>query len=413
MNKIEEILKKININIPNPPKPVGNYAAFNKSEKLIFISGQLPITVDGKIITGKVMKEVTLEQAQKAAEISILNALGQLKNACNGDLNKVKSCIRISGYVNCLDNFSKSHEFSPLSIAYNFLSNKEQIFNLSKLLRSYEIINGKRFTYREIFSLIAHLFYHSKEQSEKFKKIIDITENLKHKTITTTIYSCGLRLSELLELASRKENKDVFLNLEVKSTPFKMGLTPMPSDTVSLILKDIDDLIIGSLGIVAFISFFVGGVITIQTALNIDNPLIPKYLVGFATRQSVILEFAPTFISIIMAGKVGSYITSSIGTMRVTEQIDALEVMGINTYNYLIFPKIVALSLYPLIISLSMFLGIFGGYIACVYGGFSSSTEFIEGIQTDFIPFHVTYAFIKTFFFSFIFILVQVFSLQK
>jgi enamine deaminase RidA (YjgF/YER057c/UK114 family) len=107
MNKIEEILKKININIPNPPKPIGNYAAFSKSEKLIFISGQLPITVDGKIITGKVMKEVTLEQAQKAAEISILNALGQLKNACNGDLNKVKSCIRISGYVNCLDNFSE------------------------------------------------------------------------------------------------------------------------------------------------------------------------------------------------------------------------------------------------------------------------------------------------------------------
>ena len=106
-----------------------------------------------------------------------------------------------------------------------------------------------------------------------------------------------------------------------------------------LILKDIDDLITGSLGIVAFISFFVGGVITIQTALNINNPLIPKYLVGFATRQSVILEFAPTFTSIIMAGKVGSFITSSIGTMRVTEQIDALEVMGINSLNYLVFPK--------------------------------------------------------------------------
>jgi len=106
MNKIEEIIKKINILIPNPPKPVGNYAAFSRYEKLIFISGQLPITTDGKIITGKVMKEVSLEQAQKAAEISILNAFGQLKNACNGDLNKVKSCIRISGYVNCLDNFS-------------------------------------------------------------------------------------------------------------------------------------------------------------------------------------------------------------------------------------------------------------------------------------------------------------------
>ena len=169
-----------------------------------------------------------------------------------------------------------------------------------------------------------------------------------------------------------------------------------------LILKDIDSLIIGSLRIVSFISFFVGGVVAIQTALNLENPLLPKNLIGFATRQSIILEFAPTFISIIMAGKVGSYITSSIGTMRVTEQIDALEVMGVNTHNYLIFPKIVSLSLYPLIISISMFLGVFGGYIASVYGGFSSSADFVEGIQLDFIPFHITYAFIKTLFFSFI-----------
>ena len=169
-----------------------------------------------------------------------------------------------------------------------------------------------------------------------------------------------------------------------------------------LIFKEIDVLIIGSLGIVSFISFFVGGVVAIQTALNMENPFLPKNLIGFATRQSVILEFAPTFISVIMAGKVGSFITSSIGTMRVTEQIDALEVMGVNTYNYLIFPKIVALSLYPFVIGISMFLGILGGYIACVYGGWTSSSEFIEGIQLDFIPFHVTYAFIKTAFFSFI-----------
>ena len=103
-----------------------------------------------------------------------------------------------------------------------------------------------------------------------------------------------------------------------------------------------------------------------------------------------------------MAGKVGSFITSSIGSMRVTEQIDALEVMGINTHNYLIFPKIVSLSLYPLVICISMFLGIFGGYIAAVYGGFSSSADYIEGIQMDFIPFHITYAFIKTFVFAFL-----------
>ena len=170
----------------------------------------------------------------------------------------------------------------------------------------------------------------------------------------------------------------------------------------NLIFKDVDDLVIGSLGIIAFISFFVGGVITIQTALNIDNPLIPKYLVGFATRQSVILEFAPTFTSIIMAGKVGSFITSSIGTMRVTEQIDALEVMGINSLNYLVFPKTMALLLYPFAIAIGMFLGILGGMAACVYGGFSSLEDYIYGIQTDFTPFHITYAFIKTFVFAFV-----------
>ncbi|WP_159800488.1 ABC transporter permease [Flavobacterium sp. MK4S-17] len=169
-----------------------------------------------------------------------------------------------------------------------------------------------------------------------------------------------------------------------------------------LIFKEIDDLIIGSLGIVAFISFFIGGVVAIQTALNLTNPLIPKSLIAFATRQSVILEFAPTFISIIMAGRAGSYITSSIGTMRVTEQIDALEVMGVNTLNYLIFPKIIALLLYPFVISISMFLGITGGWLAGVYGGFVGSDEFIQGIQTDFIPFHIFYAFLKTFLFGFL-----------
>lgn len=170
----------------------------------------------------------------------------------------------------------------------------------------------------------------------------------------------------------------------------------------NLILKDIDDLIINSLGIVAFISFFVGGVVAIQTSLNISNPLIPKNLVGFATRQSIILEFAPTFISVIMAGKVGSFITSSIGTMRVTEQIDALEVMGINSLNYLVFPKLIALSLYPFAISIAMFLGILGGLAACVYGGYGTYEDYIQGVQMDFITFHIVYAFIKTLVFAFI-----------
>ena len=169
-----------------------------------------------------------------------------------------------------------------------------------------------------------------------------------------------------------------------------------------LIFREIDDLIIRSIGIISFLSFFVGGVVAIQTAINIDNPLLPSYLIGFTTRQSIILEFAPTFISVIMAGKVGSFITSSIGTMKVTEQIDALKVMGVNTYNYLIFPKIIALTLFPFLITIAMFLGILGGYVACVSGGFSSHADFIEGLQLDFIPFHVTYAFIKSFIFALI-----------
>ena len=106
------------------------------------------------------------------------------------------------------------------------------------------------------------------------------------------------------------------------------------------LFREIEDLGLKSLGIVMFISFFVGGVVAIQTALNVDSPFIPKYLIGFATKRSMILEFSPTFMSIILAGKVGSYITSSIGTMRVTEQIDALEVMGINSLNYLVLPKV-------------------------------------------------------------------------
>ncbi len=170
----------------------------------------------------------------------------------------------------------------------------------------------------------------------------------------------------------------------------------------SLILKEIDDLIFGSMGIIIFISFFIGGVVTIQTALNLNNPFLPKSLIGFATRQSVILEFAPTFTSIIMAGKVGSYITSSIGTMRVTEQIDALEVMGVNSLNYLVFPKIIATMIYPFAVAVSMFVGILGGWVAAVFGGYAPSGEFIKGLQMDFDAFHVTYAFVKSIVFAFI-----------
>ncbi len=169
------------------------------------------------------------------------------------------------------------------------------------------------------------------------------------------------------------------------------------------VFKEIDELGIKSLGIVAFISFFVGGVVAIQTGLNVDNPLIPKYLIGFATKRSIILEFAPTFMSIILAGKVGSYITSSIGTMRVTEQIDALEVMGINALNHLVLPKVFAAVLfYPFLVLLAMVLGIFGGWVSGFASGLFNSADYIEGIRLEFKPYLIQYSLIKTMVFAFV-----------
>ncbi len=169
------------------------------------------------------------------------------------------------------------------------------------------------------------------------------------------------------------------------------------------LFKEIEELGIKSLGIVAFISFFVGGVVAIQTAMNVDSPWIPKYLVGFATKRSIILEFSPTFMSIILAGKVGSYITSSIGTMRVTEQIDALEVMGVNALNYLVLPKVIAsVFFYPFIVLLAMFLGIFGGWTAGFATGLFTSDQYITGVRLDFDPYLIQYAVLKTMVFAFV-----------
>ncbi len=167
--------------------------------------------------------------------------------------------------------------------------------------------------------------------------------------------------------------------------------------------KEMMSLGIGSMGIVAIISLFMGAVITIQTASNIDSPWIPSYTVGFTTRQSVILEFSPTIIALILAGKIGSNIASEIGTMRVTEQIDALEIMGINSASYLTLPKIIAaLFINPFIIIYSMFLGMFGGWIVAVSTGIVTSNQYIYGLQYDFKPFDITYALIKTVVFAFV-----------
>ena len=160
---------------------------------------------------------------------------------------------------------------------------------------------------------------------------------------------------------------------------------------------------IGSLGIVAIISVFIGAVITIQSAFNFSNPLVPLYAVGVAVRDSMILEFSPAIISLILAGKIGSSIASEIGTMRITEQIDALEIMGINSAGYLIQPKIVAATLFsPILVIFSMFLGILGGYVFGVLSGVVTDYEYVYGITYQFKPFNVTYALIKGVVFAFI-----------
>ncbi len=169
------------------------------------------------------------------------------------------------------------------------------------------------------------------------------------------------------------------------------------------LLHEMDKLGIDSLGIVAIISVFMGAVAAIQTAYSIDGPLIPLYTVGFTVRTSIIAEFSPTIISLILAGKVGSRIASEIGTMRITEQIDALEIMGVNSANYLIFPKVIAAVLInPILIIISMFLGIFGGWLAAVITGIVTSHNYIWGVQIDFRMYSVFYALTKTIVFAFI-----------
>lgn len=168
-------------------------------------------------------------------------------------------------------------------------------------------------------------------------------------------------------------------------------------------MVEMENLGMDSLGIVAIISVFMGAVLAIQMAFNIDTPLIPSYTIGYVTRQSVELEFAPTIISLILAGKVGSRIASEIGTMRVTEQIDALEIMGINPATFLILPKIVAsMIINPFLIMMSMILAVGGGWLAGIFTGLFPSAEYIYGIQSFFHMYDLFYAIVKTVVFAFI-----------
>jgi phospholipid/cholesterol/gamma-HCH transport system permease protein len=162
-----------------------------------------------------------------------------------------------------------------------------------------------------------------------------------------------------------------------------------------------DKLGVSSIGLVVLLSIFMGAVICLQTATNLDNPLVPMSLVGYATRESIILELAPTMLSLILAGKVGSSIASELGTMRVTEQIDALDIMGVNSASYLILPKLIsALIFFPFLIIISMCLGIFGGYLVSAGTGILDLQDYMDGIHMEFKVFHIYYALIKTLFFA-------------
>ncbi len=170
----------------------------------------------------------------------------------------------------------------------------------------------------------------------------------------------------------------------------------------SLFLDEIVKLGIGSIGIIIIISGFMGMVITIQTASQIDASYIPVYLVGWTTRQSVILEFSTTMLALILAGKIGSNIASELGTMKVTEQIDALEIMGINSAGYLVIPKIYAfMFIMPFLVVISMFTGIYFGYLICELTDIVPPGKYLEGLQYDFRPFDVAYSFIKSIVFAF------------
>lgn len=163
------------------------------------------------------------------------------------------------------------------------------------------------------------------------------------------------------------------------------------------------DIGVGSLGIVSIISVFMGAVSAVQTAYQLTSPLIPASTIAQIVRDTVILEFAPTLVSIVLAGVVGSKIASELGNMRVSEQIDALEIMGINTKSYLVMPKVVAaLITIPMLVIIAMVLGIWGGRLAGAASGILSTDTYDRGLNENFMPYNVTFALIKSYTFAFI-----------
>ncbi len=169
------------------------------------------------------------------------------------------------------------------------------------------------------------------------------------------------------------------------------------------IVYEMEALGVDSIGLTAIISVFIGAVITLQMCINLESPFIPRSLVGYATRETMILEFSSTVVALILAGKVGSSIASEIGTMRITEQIDALEIMGINSASYLILPKIIAAVLFfPFLTILSILIGIAGGWLIAVLTGIMIPDDYVEGLLYDFRVYSIVYSLIKTAVFAFI-----------
>ena len=151
------------------------------------------------------------------------------------------------------------------------------------------------------------------------------------------------------------------------------------------------------------ISIFIGAIMTLQIKLDMENPLLPRYTVGVVTRDTMLLEFSSTILCLILAGKVGSNIASEIGTMRITEQIDAMEMMGVNSANYLILPKITAfITMMPILVIFSVASALIGGYLMALLGGVLTVDEYVYGITYAFIEFHVPYAIIKSMIFGFV-----------
>lgn len=169
------------------------------------------------------------------------------------------------------------------------------------------------------------------------------------------------------------------------------------------LVLEIEKLGINSIGIVAIISVFMGGIITLQLTYNMVSPLMPNYIIGLGNRDTLILEFSSTVLSLMLAGKVGSNIASELGSMRITEQIDSMEIMGVNSASYLILPKIIAVVfMSPFLFIISVACGLFGGLITGPLSGTVTVATYVTGMTTLFVPFYVTFSIIKTFFFGFL-----------